>query len=76
MSRTRKDSSRNKRRDTEIIRIAEDCFDIRIGGELARSHISKWALNEVLCIGMGYRGPEFEEILIELKSAGHKLIPG
>lgn len=73
MSKTYKDSARNTRRDIEIV-LVTDGFDIFVSGELKHSRISERTLEELLCVGWGYCGPEFEEILQEVRSAGRKTI--
>jgi hypothetical protein len=74
MGRTNKDSARNKRRDI-VIKLAGDSFDVLLGGKIAYTQISERTLNDILCRGWGYCGPEFDEILRDLRSAGQKTIP-
>jgi hypothetical protein len=71
MSRTNKDSAGNERRDIEI-RLDGDCFNVFRCGEALFTKISERTLNDVLCIKWGYCGSEFDEILQEVRSVGHK----
>jgi hypothetical protein len=73
MSRTVKDSARNKRRDFEV-KLVGDTFDVLRNGEIAYTGISERTLNEVLCVRWGYCGSEFEEILQEVRSVGQKTV--
>lgn len=73
MSRTHKDSVRNAKRDIEVV-LVEDTFDVLVSGEVKHSRISERTLEEVFCVGWGYCGPEFKEILREVHSLGKKTI--
>jgi hypothetical protein len=73
MGRTNKDSARNKGREI-VVRLAGDSFDVLLSGKLEYTQISERTLNDVLCKRWGYCGPEFDEILNEVRSAGQKTI--
>lgn len=73
MSNTYKDTARNTRRDIEVVLVKEG-FDVFVRGELRHSCISERTLVDVLCVGWGYCGPEFDEILREVRSNGRKTI--
>jgi len=58
MSRTRKDSRRNARRDIEILRRLDGLFDVSYLGEVTASGITERTMLELLRIRFGFCGDE------------------
>lgn len=71
MSKTDIDSAKNRQRDIEV-RQVEDTFDVLQNGKIICTRVSERTLNDILCAKWGYCGPEFDQILEEVRSVGHK----
>lgn len=70
MSRTRKDSTRNKDRTLEVVKRDDGTFDLFLNQTLDRSGISEQWLPEELCVRFGFCGEEYRSILRELNQNG------
>jgi|GEM_PF-3136833 len=74
VSRTQKDSGKNKDTVLEAVMVADNDFDIFLNHKLYRSHTQEDALEDFFCRRYGFCQDEFDEILNELKQTGRKII--
>jgi len=74
MSRTSKDSRRQRDTVIEIVKVGVDSFDLLLNHELYRSSAPKAALPEWLCVRYGFCGDEYESILQTVECEGRKTI--
>ena len=72
MSRTRKDERFKKTVSIvlEVLKNDDGTYEVFSKGELARSRVPKRWLNQELCVGFGFCGEEYEDIIRQLDDSG------
>lgn len=74
MSRTRKDSRKQRGTVIEVIKVGDDAFDLLLNHQVFRRNAPQTALPEWLCVRYGFCGDEYEAILQEIEQEGKKVI--
>jgi len=74
VSRTRKDSRKQRGTVIEVIKVGDDAFDLLLNHEVFRRNAPLAALPEWLCVNYGFCGDEYEAILQEIEQEGKKVI--
>lgn len=76
MSGTRKDERFKKTvvNTLQVLKNADGTYEVIWRGELVRSRVCDEWLHEELCVGYGFCGEEFEEILQQLNRSGRATV--
>ena len=76
MSRTRKDE-RHKKTVTivlEVLKNHDGTYEVFSRGELVSSRVQERWLYEELCVGYGFCGDEYEDIIRQLNDSGRATV--
>ncbi|HKW76693.1 MAG TPA: hypothetical protein VJN64_14275 [Terriglobales bacterium] len=75
MSKTHKDEHQQKGilRKLEVKR-GDDTYDVFWNGERVRSRVQERWLNQELCVGFGFCGEEYDDILRQLNDCGKAIV--